>query len=494
METPDTRATWGRFTRRRSAIRTAAYTKIIATIGPASEGLVGKLIDAGMDVARINFSHGTHEEHRRRIGIVRREAQLRGIEIGILADIAGPKLRLGELAKSPQRLNEDERVVIFEGPISDDPTRIPIANEGLVENVKKGHRILLADGACELIAEENAQGKSVVACVKSPGRIADRKGVSFPDSSINLEVPTDKDREDLVLANELGVDFCGISFVSGPEEVQAVRELCPEAWMVAKIERACAVENLDRIIEASDGIMVARGDLGVELDFERLPAIQKALLQAALSKGKFTITATEMLESMVVASRPTRAEVSDVAHAVLDGTDAVMLSAETAVGADPVAAVRVMNTVAASAESSQRDHELPRIGFRRTEASFANAVAVAAADAAEVLGVKLIVCFTETGRTTRLLSQHRPAAEVLALSPHSRTLRRASVLAHVRPIYFPRVDALEDMLERASEELLQVGKVVVGDTVVFVAGVPPGVASSTNVLKLHRIGDPIKLA
>jgi len=485
---------WGRFTRRRSPIGRTAYTKIIATIGPASEELVGELIDAGMDVARINFSHGTHEEHRRRIEAIRREAEARGRVIGILADISGPKLRMGQLAASPHRLAEDETVEVFEGESSDDPGRIPVATAGLIERVRQGQRILLADGAVELVADEDARGTRITATVKGPGRIADRKGVSLPDSRLSLAVPTEKDRRDLAFARELGVDFCGISFVSGPEEVEAVRSLCPDAWMIAKIERAVAVENVDRIIEASDGIMIARGDLGVELDFERLPAIQKALHHAALTRGKFTITATEMLESMVVASRPTRAEVSDVAHAVLDGTDAVMLSAETAVGADPIAAVRVMNTVAASVESSQRDHELPRGGYRGVETSFANAVAMAAADAAEVLGVKCIVTFTETGRAARLLSQYRPGAEVLALSPHLRTLRRTSVLAHVRPVAFPRIEALEDMLEQASALLLQLGQVSEGDTVVFVAGVPPGVASSTNVLKLHRIGDPIKLA
>lgn len=485
---------WGRFTRRQPPPHREAYTKIVATIGPASEELVGDMMDVGMDVARINFSHGSHEDHRRRVGIIRREAKKRGLEIGILADIAGPKPRLGEMAQGSYRLREGEVVQLFEGERSDRPGRVPVATSGLIERLEKGHRILLADGAVELVANRAAEGTCVEATVKSSGRIADRKGIALPNSTLDLVVPTEKDRVDLELVRELSIDFCGISFVSGPEQVEEVRSLVPEAWMVAKIERACAVENVERIIEAADGIMVARGDLGVELDFERLPAIQKALLNAALSRGKFTITATEMLESMVVASRPTRAEVSDVAHAILEGTDAVMLSAETAVGADPVAAVRVMNTVANSVESSQRANELPRLGSHGREPSFANAIARAAAGAAEILGVKCIVCFTESGATPRILSQHRPQAEVLALSPHSPTLRRTSVLAHVRPIAFPRSASLEEMLERACGVLLEMGKVAVGDIVVFVAGVPPGVVRSTNVLKLHRIGDPIKLA
>jgi pyruvate kinase len=262
---------------------------------------------------------------------------------------------------------------------------------------------------------------------------------------------------------------------------------------VAKIERAAALENLDELLDATDGVMVARGDLGVELELEQLPMVQKTLIQAALKAGKFTITATEMLESMIHSSRPTRAEVTDVANAVLDGTDAVMLSAETAVGKHPVEAVEAMQRIARAVEASQRYHDLPRVGFRAAESTFSNAVALAAAQAAEALGVEHIICFTETGNTPRQLSRYRPHAEVIALSPHGRTLRHMSVLAHVRPVEFPHRPTLEDMLESASQELLARGAVKAGERVVFVAGVPPAVARSTNVLKLHRIGDPIKL-
>jgi pyruvate kinase len=306
-------------------------------------------------------------------------------------------------------------------------------------------------------------------------------------------VPTDEDRRDLELCRELDVDLVGVSFVSRAEEILAVRACVPEALVVAKIERVAALENLEELLDATDGVMVARGDLGVEMELEQLPMVQKTLIQAALRAGKFTITATEMLESMVHSSRPTRAEVTDVANAVLDGTDAVMLSAETAVGEHPVEAVQAMQRIARAVEASQRYHDLPRVGFRSSEPTFSNAVALAAAQAAEALGVEHVICFTETGNTPRQLSRYRPHAEVFALSPHSRTLRHMSVLAHVRPIEFPHKPTLEDMLDSASRELLARGAVKAGERVVFVAGVPPAVARSTNVLKLHRIGDPIKL-
>jgi pyruvate kinase len=325
------------------------------------------------------------------------------------------------------------------------------------------------------------------------GTIGDAKGVHLPDSKPSMVVPTAEDRHDLELCRELDVDLVGVSFVSRAEEIVAVRACVPEALVVAKIERVAAFENLEELLDASDGVMVARGDLGVEMELEQLPMLQKALIQAALRAGKFTITATEMLESMVHSSRPTRAEVTDVANAVLDGTDAVMLSAETAVGEHPVAAVAAMQRIARAVEASQRYHDLPRVGFRSSEPTFSNAVALAAAQAAEALGVEHIICFTETGNTPRQLSRYRPHAEVLALSPHGRTLRHMTVLAHVRPLEFPHRPTLEDMLDSASHELLARGLVRSGERVVFVAGVPPAVARSTNVLKLHRIGDPIKL-
>jgi pyruvate kinase len=487
-ETP----TWGRFTRRKLAIAGRAFTKIVATIGPASEPRIDELIDAGMSVARINLSHGDDDDVKRRVAALRRAAARKGETIGILADIRGPKLRLGHFPGGSLQLEEGARVWLTEGGGMAEPGQIPVDLPGLLESVDKGERVMLADGAVELVVEERAP-EGLRARVVRGGAVGDAKGVHLPDSHLSQVVPTEEDRRDLDLCRELDIDLVGVSYVSRAEEITAVRACVPDALVVAKIERAAALDNLEELLDASDGVMVARGDLGVELELEQLPMVQKTLIQAALRSGKFSITATEMLESMVHSSRPTRAEVTDVANAVLDGTDAVMLSAETAVGKHPIEAVQAMQRIARAVEASQRYHDLPRVGFRSSEPTFSNAVALAAAQAAEALGVERIVCFTETGNTPRQLSRYRPHAEIFALSPHLRTLRHMSVLAHVRPLEFPHRPTLEDMLEGASRELSARGLVKAGERVVFVAGVPPAVARSTNVLKLHRIGDPIKL-
>jgi pyruvate kinase len=285
----------------------------------------------------------------------------------------------------------------------------------------------------------------------------------------------------------------GISFVSRAEEVERIRDLAPDMLMVAKIERQAALDNLASLVAAADGLMVARGDLGVEVRFERVPLVQKVLIREALLAGKFAITATEMLESMVHSSRPTRAEVTDVANAVMDGSDALMLSAETAIGEHPVAAVRAMSSIARAVESSEQYSALPRAAFRTNEATFSNAIALAATEAADALRIGKIICFTESGNTVRLLSRYRPDAEVIALTPLERTLNAMTVLARVRPMLFRRETSLEEMLHAAQVLLLERGLVVPGEEVVFVAGVPPGVSRSTNVVKLHRIGEMTRM-
>ncbi len=483
---------WGRFTRRRSPGPGRAHTKIVATIGPASEPLIGELIDAGMSVARVNLSHGSDEDHRRRIALLREVAREKRVIMGVLADIRGPKLRLGLFPGGSVELETGASVRLIQGEGFGAPGEIPIDFDHLLDSLQVGQRVLLADGTVELVVQSR-EARGFLARVVRGGPVGDHKGVHMPETRLALEVPTAEDKRDLDLCRELDVDLVGVSFVSRAEEITSVRAQVPDALVVAKIERAAALENLEELLDAADGVMVARGDLGVEVELEQLPMLQKTLIQQAMRSGKFTITATEMLESMVHSSRPTRAEVTDVANAVLDGTDAVMLSAETAVGRHPVAAVEAMQRIARAVEASQRYHDLPRVGFRSSEPTFSNAVALAAAQAADALGVEKIICFTETGNTPRQLSRYRPHAEVFALSPHQRTLRHMTILTHVRPLEFAHKATLEDMLESASRELSERGFVQAGERVVFVAGVPPAVARSTNVLKLHRIGDPIKL-
>jgi pyruvate kinase len=468
------------------------HTKIVATIGPGSEDRVGELIDAGMSVARINFSHGSEADFLRRVQKIRQAADERMRSIGILADIQGPKMRMGRFSGGKLELPAGASVRLRQGSGVAPAGEVWLDFGGFLEAVRTGHRVLLADGKVELVTER-VESDSFVARVRRDGELKDRQGVHFPDSRIAYELPTEADRTNLELARQAGIDMIGISFVSRPEEVATVRKMIPSALMISKIERLAALENIDSLLQESDGIMVARGDLGVEAELEQLPLIQKSLIQSALRAGKFTITATEMLESMIESSRPTRAEVTDVANAVLDGSDALMLSAETAVGAHPVESVETMARIARAVESSQRYLSMPPPAFRQAEASFPNAVALAAVQAAQALGINRIVAFTETGNSVRLISRYRPAADVYALSPNPQTVNHMTVLAHVRPMLFRRERSLEDMLYMASEMLVVRGFAQYGDALVFVAGVPAGQKSSTNVMKIHRIGEEVKM-
>jgi pyruvate kinase len=467
------------------------HTKIVATLGPASEGRIGELIDAGMSVARVNFSHGNLDEHRRRVERVRTEAAGRMVGVGILADLPGPKMRLARFEGGQRTLSAGEIVRVRQGDGIAAAGEVLFNFGGYLEAVEPGHRMVLADGLVELLVEE-VRGDEILARVHRAGPLGDRKGVHLPDSPVAYELPTEEDRRHIEVARELGVDYLGVSFVGRAEELVEIRRLAPEPLLVAKIERKAALFRLDAILKETDGVMVARGDLGVEVELEQVPMLQKSLLADSLRQGKFTITATEMLESMVHSSRPTRAEVNDVANAVFDGTDAIMLSAETAVGRHPVEVVATATRIVAAVEASDRYRDLPRVDFREQERDVANAIAMAVVRAAEALEVSRIVCFTETGNTVRLISRYRPRAEVVALSPHPRTVNSAAILAHVRPMLFRRERSIEDMLFMASKMLEERGICRRGEEILFVAGVPPGVAKSTNMIKHHRIGEDFR--
>ncbi len=469
------------------------HTKIVATIGPASEGRLDELIDAGMSVARLNFSHGTADEHRERMRGIREASARRMTPIAVLADLPGPKMRTGRFPGGAIELTPGQVVRVRPGREEAPVGEVFVSVDDLLDEVEPGHRIVLADGQVLLIAEsidrKGAEDDAVIARVKRGGPVGNRKGVHLPDSNVRYELPTAEDRELIELAKELGVDMLGISFVGNARELEEIRGLAPGIHLVSKIERKAALLNLDEILEATDGLMVARGDLGVELDLEHLPLVQKEILERSVRAGVYTITATEMLESMIEAGRPTRAEVSDVANAVLDGTDAVMLSAETAVGKHPVAAVATMASIAHAAEGSEIYNRRPRLEAATERGHFSRATAMAAVHIANEVDVDRIVCFTETGNTVRLLSRFRPNAEIIALSPRPDTVRHTAVLAHVRPLLFRREPSLEAMIDTAADLLLARRIVQMGDRVVFVAGVPVGFARSTNVLKLHRIGE-----
>jgi pyruvate kinase len=477
----------------RDRARLRPFTKIVATIGPASEDRVTELLEAGMSVARVNFSHGTVEDHRRRIGKIRAAAQGLMLSVGILADLPGPKMRTGTFAQGRVDLVEGELVRVRAGGGRAIAGEVLIDVPDVATALAPGHRVYLADGQVELVAQDG-YGDTIVARVLRGGHVGDRKGVHLPDSDVHYELPTAEDRALIAFANDLGVEMLGVSFVGHASELREIRRLAPDALVIAKIERRVAIENLDELLQEADGIMVARGDLGVELELAQLPLVQKSMLTAGVRAGRFTITATEMLESMITSSRPTRAEVTDVANAVLDGTDAVMLSAETAVGEYPVASVRQMARIALAVEGSQRYQHRPRLKLTASDASFHNATAMAAVNVVNALGLGKIVCFTETGNTVRLISRYRPNAEIVALCPHADVVNKMTILAHVRAVLFRREPSLEDMLFMAAEMLVVRGICQYDEEIVFVAGVPPGVARSTNVMKLHRIGEEVKFS
>ncbi|QDV08886.1 Pyruvate kinase [Planctomycetes bacterium Poly30] len=469
------------------------FTKIVATIGPASEDRLEELIDAGLSVARLNFSHGSADEHRRRMAKIKAASAHKMTPIAVLADLPGPKMRTGMFPDGKITLNEGDIVRVKPGQDVAAPGEVYVGVDDLLEAVHVGHRISLADGQVLLRATAKESDAIVAKCERA-GPVGNRKGVHLPDSDVKYELPTDEDRELIELARELGVDMLGVSFVGHASELEEIRGLAPGIHLVSKIERQAALFNLDEILEATDGLMVARGDLGVELDLEHLPLVQKEILERAVRAGVYTITATEMLESMIEAGRPTRAEVTDVANAVLDGTDAVMLSAETAVGKHPVEAVATMAKIAQVAERSEIYSRRPSLGAAPERVYFSRATAMAAVHVAKEVDVDCIVCFTETGNTVRLLSRFRPDVEIVALSPRADTVRQMAVLAHVRPLLFRREPSLEAMIDTAADLLVARRIVETGDRVIFVAGVPVGFARSTNVLKLHRIGEDSRFA
>ncbi|MEA1903924.1 MAG: pyruvate kinase [Actinomycetota bacterium] len=467
-------------------------TKIIATLGPsvASREGVRSLIDAGISVARLNFSHGDHAGHRQMFQWVREEATDADRNVAVMQDIQGPKLRVGKFPEGAIELAADDEVTLVSHSGEGDSDTIPVGYEALGEDVTPGHRVILADGlvTCEVV---ESSGDVLTARVVEGGVLSDNKGVAFPDSVLSVATVTPKDEVDLALGRELGVDYVAASFVRSAADVRAVTALAGDAPVIAKIELAQALDNLDEILRASFGVMVARGDLGVQLPLETLPLIQADIIERANAVGAISVTATEMLESMTKSPRPTRAEVTDVANAVINGTDAVMLSGETAIGdypAQTVAAMaRICQTVEEGTLSFRGDHPVAFVGVDNTIAS---AVAQAATQIAKNVEANTIVAFSESGSTARLISKYRPEQRVVAFSPNEATLRRMALYWGVIPHKFERRDYTDDEIALAASLLEREGVAERGEPVVMVAGVPPGFQASTNLVKVHLIGEP----
>jgi pyruvate kinase len=466
-------------------------TKIVATIGPASldSDVLRAMVAAGMDVARLNFAHGTSEQHADTAARLRSIAEGMDREVAILGDLPGPKLRIGPVKDGVTELTRDSRVVLTADQVEGTEHRLPVAWPGFSELVEAGDVCYLADGAVRLRVEE-ASDSDVVTKVEVGGSVASRQGLNLPNVTVSLPAVSAEDIALIDAGLEMGLDYFALSFVRRREDLDPVREHLSERGvevpLIAKIEKPQAAANGEEIVDAADGIMIARGDLGIELPIEEVPLVQKRLLALAGRRAKPTITATQMLESMVHSTRPTRAEVADVANAIFDGTDAVMLSQETAVGKHPALAVEMMASIATTTE-----RELPYGRWLAERGPQANnqyhALSFGAVGAVYQLGLKCIVSPTNTGTTARLISAYRPRAPVLALSPRHEVVRRCRLLWGVHPqLNEEPLDTL-DLIDACADAAVRAGMAAPGDKIGITAGLPAGRAGGTNLFKVHTV-------
>ncbi|MGY1716824.1 pyruvate kinase [Geodermatophilus nigrescens] len=463
--------------------------KIVCTLGPATSSLeqITALVESGMDVARLNFSHGSHADHEAAYRRVRQASDATGHAVAVLADLQGPKIRLGTFANGPVTWVTGSRVCITVEDVEGTAERVSTTYKGLANDARVGDRLLVDDGKLAL-SVVGIDGPDVWCLVVEGGEVSNNKGLSLPGVAVSVPALSEKDEEDLRFALHLSVDFIALSFVRSPADVELVRDIMRQedvnVPVIAKLEKPEAVANLEAIVEAFDGIMVARGDLGVELALEQVPLVQKRAVQAARERNKPVIVATQMLESMIVNSRPTRAEASDVANAVLDGADAVMLSGETSVGRYPVGAVRTMDRIISAVESD--DRWVPEL-VRRSR-SRSGAIVRAARDIGESLDVKALATFTQTGETARRLAALHPRQPLLAFTVDARVRSQLALSWGVETFLVPAVEHTDDMVEQVDFSLLSIGRLRVGDRVVVVAGSPPNTVGSTNLIRVHEVG------
>ncbi|MFI5228937.1 MAG: pyruvate kinase [Gemmatimonadales bacterium] len=462
-------------------------TKIVCTLGPASSSpeALRSLIDAGLNVARINFSHSTHEQHAATIALVRRIATEMDRPVAILGDLQGPRIRIGDLP-APRELADGGDVVFApEGKARGD--EIPVTYTNLAEDVSVGDRILINDGLLELVVLEVHKPR-VTARVLHGGTLSSHKGINLPGVKVSAPSITEKDRDDVSFAAGQDLEYVALSFVRRAQDIAELKTLIPKSTLViAKIEKDSALENIETIVRASDGVMVARGDLGVELPFEEVPYAQKRIIALCNRLGRPVITATQMLESMITHPRPTRAEASDVANAILDGTDAVMLSAETAAGQYPRLAVEAMSRIIAEIE--KRPQHFRGEDRRRGESAMSTEFAIAAASAAAVtmLNAPVLIVFTKSGFSARIVASHRPSVPILVLTDIPRTFRQLALVWGVIPELVPHCNSYDEMVRLALETVRRRGLARTGDRVVVTAGVPFDVPGTTNLLKVETV-------
>jgi pyruvate kinase len=468
------------------------HSKIVCTLGPATNSprMIRRLLEAGMDVARLNFSHGTHETHAQSIAMVHAAAAELGKTVGILADLQGPKIRTGALAGGGTvNLRSGQQFIITTAKILGDSTRVNTTFRPLPREVKAGDRILLSDGLIELRVEK-VRGQEVICRVVNGGPLGENKGINLPGVKLRVPALTSKDRIDLRFALDHNVDFIAASFVRRPEDVLLAKALIRRAKkdtpVISKLEKPEAIENLEGILRVSDGVMVARGDLGVEMNPETVPVVQKNIIARAREFRRPVITATQMLESMTQNPRPTRAEASDVANAIFDGSDAVMLSAETASGKYPIEAVSMMARIIHEAEASIQEYPRPTTAQERLKV--AETVAELVCHASRELHMKLIAVFTHSGFTARLVSRYRPLVPIVAFSPEASTRRRMSLLWGVTSRGISDMKKIDGLADLAEKRLLEEHLVKKGDVIGIVAGTPMGIRGTTNFMKFHVIG------
>jgi len=477
-------------------------TKIVCTIGPASESVdkLEELMEAGMNVSRLNFSHGNHEEHAARIKNIRVAAEKTGKKVGILLDTKGPEIRTNDMENGAIELVTGQECIVSMKEVVGTAEKFSVTYERLIEDVHTGAKILLDDGliGLEVISVDKANVE-IKTKVLNSGTLKNKKGVNVPGVSVKLPGITEKDAQDILFGIEQGVDFIAASFVRRAKDVLEIRQLLEEnngshIQIIPKIENQEGVDNINEILEVSDGLMVARGDLGVEIPAEEVPLVQKDLIKKCNALGKPVITATQMLDSMQRNPRPTRAEASDVANAIFDGTDAIMLSGETAAGQYPVEAVQTMHNIASRAEQALDHKELLSARSKDTDHNITDAIGQSVAHTALNLDVNAIITPTESGHTARMISKYRPKAPIIAATSNDHVVRRLALVWGVYPQLGQKAETTDEMLAVAVDESVNSGLVSHGDLVVITAGVPVGEAGTTNLMKIHVVGDVLAKA
>jgi len=467
-------------------------TKIIATIGPASDSpeVIKKFIQAGVEVFRLNFSHGDQEYHANVFNLIREISNSLKKPVAILQDLQGPKLRVGILAQEGITLLKGDEVLLKLTEKSDDPKVIPIKEKELIDALRPNASVMLADGLIELKVVEKRENE-VLCKVVNGGKLESKKGINVPNITINIPSVTSKDIDDIMFGIKLGVDFIAVSFVRKAADVLQVKNILEASRVnipvIAKIEKHEAVENIDDIVLASDGVMVARGDLGVEIPLEEVPIVQKIIIEKCNRLGKPVITATQMLDSMMRNPRPTRAEVSDVANAIFDGTDAIMLSGETAIGEYPVESILTMAKIAEYTESQLKYSDILRKRAEFSTNSPTDAIGYATCEIAQRLGAKAIITSTQSGYTARMVAKYRPAQPIIAVTPDEKVQRRLLLFWGINPITTKIYKTTDEMIEASVQASLEAGFIRKGDTVILTGGIPVGIGGTTNFLKVHQV-------